>query len=424
MIRSAYIDNFKSLVGFHLPQQSARLGKFTCLIGANGSGKSTILQALDFTKQLMIGRMDDWLEMRGWNKSDLSSCFTNKKVITIGIEFDFQGIGKVFWLGEFNPSLLRCTKEVIRLGESKENIFISTKGIVRYPSVKDNKPLSFQGFEFQGSALSALRLEQAHPAALAIKYSLRDLKSLDMLAPNLIRRRNSSSDAEDIGYGGERMSAFLHGFSKTARQNLLEKLRGFYPQAHKVESLSTRAGWKELQVVERFGKHQRPIHARQLNDGLLRILAILSQVEAKDEFKAGLDGQGEFLGMIADLRELAKNSGLRILNEYRALLFDEIENGIHPELIEKLIAYLLDAQQQIIVTTHSPMILNYLPDEVAKEAVILLYRTQEGITRSVRYFDLPSARKKLDLLGPGEVFADTDLTTLAQEAEALRNTQP
>jgi len=42
------------------------LTQFTCLIGLNGSGKSTILQAIDFISQLAQGRLDDWLEVREW----------------------------------------------------------------------------------------------------------------------------------------------------------------------------------------------------------------------------------------------------------------------------------------------------------------------------------------------------------------------
>jgi hypothetical protein len=75
---------------------------------------------------------------------------------------------------------------------------------------------------------------------------------------------------------------------------------------------------------------------------------------------------------------------------------------------------LLAAPQQVMVTTHSPMILNYLPDDVAKESVILLYKTRQGITRCKRYFDIPATAHKLKALAPGEVFVDTDLTTLVQ----------
>jgi AAA15 family ATPase/GTPase len=53
MITHFYIDNFKSLVNFELD-----LAKFTCLIGLNGAGKSTVLQALDFTSAVMSGEID------------------------------------------------------------------------------------------------------------------------------------------------------------------------------------------------------------------------------------------------------------------------------------------------------------------------------------------------------------------------------
>jgi AAA15 family ATPase/GTPase len=43
MIKSIYIDNFKSLVDFSLPPAPHDLAKFTCVIGLNGAGKSTLL---------------------------------------------------------------------------------------------------------------------------------------------------------------------------------------------------------------------------------------------------------------------------------------------------------------------------------------------------------------------------------------------
>ena len=39
------VENFKSLVDFRMD-----LVKFTCLVGLNGSGKSTVLQFVDFRK--------------------------------------------------------------------------------------------------------------------------------------------------------------------------------------------------------------------------------------------------------------------------------------------------------------------------------------------------------------------------------------
>ena len=412
MIRHFYIDNFKSLVDFSLPPKPERLGKFTCLIGMNGTGKSTVLQAFDFIKQLTHGRMDDWLAARDWKQSDLASHFQpkpSKRLITFCLVFEFHELGKITWEGYFNPYRLRCTKESIKLGDLDVLKFVD--GVLTYSSHNIDERIKVEDLNFQGSVLSALLLDKAYPAIRLVRDFVRDLKSLDMLAPNLMRKR--SRDAEDVGYGGERLSAFLSGFSIDTWKRLDKLLKHFYPNTQNVWTYPVQGGWQELIVTEQYSSKHYHTYDRQLNDGMLRILAILSQLEAKDKAKD-----------VVRLQQLSKTKASNKKHikhhEYRALLFDEIENGIHPELIEKLVAYLLEANQQIIVTTHSPMILNYLPDEVAKEAVILLYRTDDGIARSVRYFDLPSAKRKLDLLGPGEVFVDTDFSVLTLEAEALR----
>jgi len=73
MIRRIQIDNFKSLDGFSLPLVGAPLANFTCLIGANGSGKTTVLQTIDFLSQLVKGRVPEWLRERGWLENDLPS---------------------------------------------------------------------------------------------------------------------------------------------------------------------------------------------------------------------------------------------------------------------------------------------------------------------------------------------------------------
>lgn len=58
-IKRITVDNFKSLVGFDLS-----LSKFNCLVGLNGSGKSTVLQFFDFLSQQFRGDIDDWLKKR------------------------------------------------------------------------------------------------------------------------------------------------------------------------------------------------------------------------------------------------------------------------------------------------------------------------------------------------------------------------
>jgi ABC-type multidrug transport system ATPase subunit len=105
--------------------------------------------------------------------------------------------------------------------------------------------------------------------------------------------------------------------------------------------------------------------------------------------------------------------------EHSLLLFDEIENGVNSELIEQFLDWLVDAHQQVLVTTHSPMILNYLEDDVARAGVQYLYKTPEGYTRSIPFFSIPSLAHKLEVMGPGEAFIDTQLSRLPEEIASM-----
>ena len=46
-------------------------------------------------------------------------------------------------------------------------------------------------------------------------------------------------------------------------------------------------------------------------------------------------------------------------------------------------------------------------------------KLRDGQTRAIRFFDIPSVAEKLTVMGPGEAFADTDLTALRDEIEAV-----
>jgi len=95
------------------------------------------------------------------------------------------------------------------------------------------------------------------------------------------------------------------------------------------------------------------------------------------------------------------------------LLFDEIEDGLNHEVMEYLMDEMVRATQQIFLTTDSPMILNFLDDDIAKKSVMLVYRdSQTGKTQTYKFFDIPRIREKLEYMGPGEVFANASLKEL------------
>jgi predicted ATPase len=384
-IKRIHVENFKSLVDFDL-----ELAKFTCLIGLNGSGKSTVLQFVDFLSQLVRGDMKGWLGERQWKSSDLRSRLTSKKNIEFCVRFeDERGKPAGRWEAHYIPSSHRCTLERMDL---LDFVLETTKDKVRVLKVKERRPGDRKDWEapitfsYQGSILSSLKEELLPASILNCKRFFQGVESLDMLTPERLRQRTRSADGS-LGHGGRNLAAFVYELGTREQRDLLKRLKAVYPRLDDLHTKSLRSGWKQLEISEKYqGKEsgffpRMTTEARHINDGMLRLIALLAELQS----------------------------------EHRFVLFDEIENGINPELVEFVLNALIATKQQVMVTTHSPMILNYLDDDIAKKGVIYLYKTPEGRTRSIPFFSIPSLAEKLTVMGPGEAFVDTNLTDLADE---------
>lgn len=368
MIEKIHLQNFKSIAYLTLP-----LSKFNCLVGMNGVGKSTILQGIDFISQLMSGNVQSWLDSRGWTVQELNCKFRKESNIVVGILYSTQSGKSLKWTARFNRHELRCSNEHIEIND--ERIFMSNGQEYRIED-RGRQPVSFT---YQGSILSQLKDSELPEPVFEFRETLKDIRSLELLSPHLLRKRSRAED-NHIGTGGEKLSGYLHNVKGEAKENLVELLKGFYPNLVDFKVASLRAGWKKLMVVEQFGEQKIETEATHLSDGLLRILAVLSQAES----------------------------------EHPLVLLDEIENGINPEIIEKLVDTLVKANRQIIVTTHSPMILNYLEDNIARGSIQYVYKNTIGETKIRRFFEIPDISKKLEHMGAGEAFVDTDLVRLTK----------
>lgn len=378
MIELISVGHFKSLTQF-----SVRLGRFNCLIGMNGAGKSTVLQAIDFISQLMHGRLDDWLAMRDWTASDIASNLHPRQGTSLGVAYRNSHGDLITWAGILPRGSLTCTLEDFKI--NGQPVLTVKSGILKFSDPFRGSSLEGPiSFTYQGSVLSQVRGDAVPAPLIEMRDALRNIRSLELLAPNLMRRRARITD-NDIGAGGEKLSAFLHGIKGPQRDQLLTLIRQFYPQVTDFKITSQKAGWKKLSVFEQYGDHRIETEARHLNDGLLRVLAILAQTTS----------------------------------DRSLVLLDEIENGINPEIVEPLVDALVQSRQQMLVTTHSPMILNYLDDDTARNSVQFVYKGPDGSTRVRRFFDIERINRKLDVMGPGEAFVDTDLRALTQECVQL-----
>jgi len=358
-VKQIKVNNFKSLVDFELP-----LDKFSCLVGLNGSGKSTVLQFFDFLSQQVRGDMKGWLEKRQWKPSDLNSKLISKHNIDFEILLRHANSFEVNWTASFNCRTLRCTSELIRW--SQKLIFEVKSGVYRIQSLNGPKSKEPINFDYQGSLISQIKESQLTQEILELKQFFEGIHTLDLLEPEFLKkpaRRVSKS----LGLGGEGLSAFLHNLEEKERDFIQEKISKIYPNLKQFKVSQMRYGWKKLIIQEQIKDTLLEIESRHIADGFLRLLAVFAQLSLAQSF----------------------------------VLLDEIENGINPEIIEFLLDTLVEAGPQVLITTHSPMVLNYLEDDIAIKGVVYLYKEQNGATQAIRLFDIPSMREKLTVMGPG-----------------------
>lgn len=415
MIHTFKISNFKSIREISIDFQ-----KINFIVGMNGSGKSTILQALDFTSQLVKGDIESWLVNREWDIKDLRNQTSKIRRYNIDIEIwldhpDPEIEKFIIWKASFSTRDLFCRMESISLYDKKsknfEPVMVAASGSVAISGkeyipdctntnftnvktprkhLKNKKENKFSlTNNYQGSILSSLKEDYFNSYMKHVKDFIGNMSTLELLSPSTLRKR-SRLNKEKLGIGGERLAgriAELKNSNYDSYRSVQEHLQKFYPHLNDIDIKSFVSGWKQLVFQENYKNSNIMTSANHINDGMLRILAILTQV-------------------------FQSNSSV--------ILLDEIENGINQEIIKPLVRILAEVKKvQFVITTHSPLLLNYLSDREAKEGLFFAYKDSNGNMRVRKFFETIDEPEMLEYTGPGEIFVNTDLKELAQKGENL-----
>ena len=383
MIRRISVNVFKSLVDFELILDS----KFNCIIGLNGAGKSSVLQLFSYVSALFRGDVDHWLNEREWEAKDVAShFFPNRSTMDLIVDIDISG-KQLRWKAKYNWEKGLCTSETLTdLLNNEQFVHVHQR---KLKTKRDNFPELI--FKYSGSILSVLDDSALPQEAIIFRKFMTSIDSHDLLSPKVMRAGRFAS-AGKVGSAGEYLISYIHNLDKKSRDVLSINLRSYFPQVVKIETKTELNGTLSLFLTELFynkdGSNVKVVtNARHINDGMLRILTILAIQRSNSKFQQ----------------------------------FDEIENGVNSEITEKLVEAFINSPQQVLVTTHSPMVLNYIEDEIARRSVIFVYKNKLGHTKAHKLFALPSLTNKLDSLAPGDAMLDIYLKDAAKEAESLVN---
>lgn len=366
------ITNFKSI-----GEIDTQLDHLNIIVGMNGAGKSSFLQALEFTQAVLNSDVQNFLSLKEWNINDLDCSLLKESNIEIAVELNLDEDTHFLWEATFNRRKLNCTFERLSLN-GKAIIDVKNN---RINLLRSHIPAELF-VEYTGSILGIVKLHSRFEEAKSVDQFTSFFKSiinLGMIDTNSIKKDNITHE----NYIGpdKNLVNYINQLSIEKKFQLLQTLQKFYPQLIEINVSNLRTGFNKLSIIEQFGDTKFSTNAQHINDGLLRILTILTY----------------------------SNSNPNLL------IIDEVDNGINQELIELLVNFLTTSKSQIILTTHNPLVLNFLDDDLAIKSVKFIYKNKNGFSKINNFFEIPRIKNKLNMMGAGDALLDTDLIQLAQE---------
>jgi predicted ATPase len=389
-----HVKNFK--------EATLTLGPFTVLIGANAAGKSNIRDAFLFLHGIgrgyslaeilgekYVGGERVWGGIRGGTREVASwghdgfalgmECSVTTPLVRPpgphDIEYGIEvSVGKP---SKQTPSKesVRIDKEILKmrhgaLFEIKERVDKHNVKVVlrRNKGARGKYPpsrayISGMPIVFQVAEDNEVKSNLARAFSRALIQSLESFHFLD-LSPSQMRVP-CLPGLTTLGDRGENLSSVLAAICEDAARKgtLLEWLRKLTPMD--VDDLSFDqdvAGRILLRLKERDG---REISALSASDGTLR-----------------------FLGILAALLGPTPASFYFI---------EELENGIHPTRLALLVE-LIESQTkrrniQVVATSHSPQLLQFLSEESLEHASLVYRLPDHPDARIKRIVDIPEARR-------------------------------
>lgn len=369
-IESIRLKNFRAFKDVTLRD----IPKFCVLVGANGTGKSTLFSIFDFLRAAMTTNITAALGKlggsRGFQEVRSRGC-QGPIEIELKIRAD---------IGHKVANLITYTLSI----DEQNGRPVVAREILKYRRGSGGQPWKFLDFSFgQGEAVTN-ELESVKDVK-DLKREAQTLKSPDILAikglaqferfpavvalGNLIenwhlsdfhinraRPEQEAGYAEHLSREGENLSLvieYLFNHEKAVFDKIVEKIKARVPGIDNVEAKTTEEGRVLLKFQD--GSFEDPILARFVSDGTIKMLA--------------------YMVLLYDPKP------------HPLLCVEEPENQLYPsllwELAEEFRSYAVRGGQ-VLVSTHSPDFLN----AVELDEVFWLVK-EKGFTRVLRAKDDP-----------------------------------
>ena len=326
MLSKLRVQHYKSLFDTQVD-----LEPLTVFIGPNGSGKSNICEALAILSDFIQRLIDT-----GNNTARLIDFFAQSLQV---VSKNQTSIESKFWHGKsdylsFDVSTLPKPENNLS-GKSEDLLDISVHFDYPQQNVSIRIPekiLDYRTDQYT-PGLRQLLVSNKYPDS-SVANALRKVSIYDFAPINLSSNTPSIGSMERTGQGiAYALVDILHANRKSFDE-LEERLTRLVPNIQRIALPRANNQTFLLELIDKYSQHHIP--ASDISDGTLRILAFLTALYQEDTPSI--------------------------------ICFEEIENGVHPWLLHKMMELLKTVSTegitgkpvQVLITTHSPVLLNYV----------------------------------------------------------------
>ena len=372
-LQSLRIRNFKAVVD----SKSIKLGPLTAFIGNNGAGKSSLIEALETYQAIVRDGLD--LAMQRWlgiehvrNKSQEAKERMGQLVNPISFELA---------LGE-SPRKVRRLAMTVNNDPAANHMLIASERMTRLDGTwTERSPGGALQSYGPGRSMLPYALDEdlvrAADEVLAWQFLTLSPERMGLPVP-----QQRTKGAVRLASDGSNVADFLLDLRRldaNAFNGIVETMAFVLPYAKDIQPTLTssdieRKAW--LQLSEDTFK----VPGWLLSTGTLRMLALLAL--------------------------------LRHPSPPPLIVVEEIENGLDPRsihlIVEEIRSAVLSGVTQVIVTTHSP----YLLDLLTLEHLVVVERDGEGHPRFIRPADHKNLQAWAQEFAPGKLYTMGNLTGL------------
>ena len=343
-LESLHLKNFRAFKDATM----SRIPNFCIVIGANGTGKSTIFSVFDFLKNAMSGNINSALAKLGGSRG-ISEVRSRNTSGPMEIEIKFR-----------KDSNSPLATYFLQIGEQDGKAHVARE-ILKYRRGSKGQPWHFLDFtDGKGTAVTnETSIFETDFDEKDLNRNEQTLKSNDILAikglaqfenfpivaalGNMIenwhvsdfhidkaRPEQEAGYAEHLSREGENLSLvlqYLYSSHRNVFDHILEQLRRRIPGMTSIESKTTEEGRVLLKFKD--GSFEDPFLARYVSDGTIKMLTYLVLLNDPEP--------------------------------HPLLCVEEPENQLYPSLLEELAEEFRNYANkggQVLVSTHSPDFLN------------------------------------------------------------------